>query len=326
MPGRFSANGDDWKRKVHLTQRFYSAALKSVPASTMDTLYTQHLLKHTHDETVFETMVSAAVAVVSRAYGLPHAIPWPADLIQAIRAHTVWLQAIGWVPGPAAWQADAWQQMQVLSNALFEHWSRDASTSEFVQTLAHDAGLSLRTVQQELLQNLFAATETTASSLCWMLEVLSRNEALCQLVTQADPPEQGRFIHESLRLFPPVPMVTRECTAPDPAGQDPWRAGQALVVSLVGLHTQASEWSMPLRFDHHRLEWQQDKPPPSFIPFLYGPRICGGRKLAAEELLIGLRSTLRHFRLEPVGDSMEFQYSLTSRPKHPPRLYRKSHG
>lgn len=326
MPGRLSANGEDWKSKARLTQRFYSAAFKTVPRPVIDGIYQEHLLAHNPDASVFETLVSAAVAVVSRAYGLPHTLAWPEALINRIRCHTVWLQAMGWVTGPAAWQTQALAQLQALVEELFEQWSQDDATLAFLRNLATEAGASLQVAQQELLQNMFAATETTASSVCWMLDVLSRNEGLCHVVTHADGHERGRFINESLRLFPPVPMVTRECTALDPLGVDAWHPGQNLVISMVGLHTQASEWTSPLKFDHNRAEWMQASAPPSFIPFLYGPRICGGRKLAMEELHSALSAALHSGRLEPVGDAIQFHYSLTSRPKHPPRLFRPSHN
>lgn len=324
MPGRFSANGEEWKSKARLTQRFYSAAFKTVPGSEIDSIYKRHLSMHTNDDAVFETLVSAAVEVVSRAYGLPKTLAWPKGLVDQIRSHTVVLQAIGWMPGPANWQMGALAQLASLSEHLFEQWTKDDATMDFLSRMAADDGSSLRSAQQELLQNVFAATETTASSVCWMLDVLSRNESLCHVLTRAEPFEQGCFVNECLRLFPPVPMVTRACTDTGSNHQDAWLPGQALVISMVGLHTQVADWVTPLRFDHRRVAWQQENPPTSFMPFLYGPRICGGRRLAIEELHIALRVVLQKFRLEPVGASIQFQCALTSRPKHPPLLHRKS--
>lgn len=325
MPGRFSANLDEWRVKVKLTQGFYSDAIKRVPTQFMAQAYTEHLLRPAEKGSVFGHLVSAAVTLVSKAFGFPHTLPYPMDLIDNIRAKVVFLQATNWVSVPQFWQEQTFDELKLLTDELFFQWQQDPATLSFLTDMAHRCFGTLLEAQKELLQNLFAATETTASSLCWMIDVLSRNDPRLQVELCNDEHVRQRFINECLRLFPPVPMVTRVCVSVDSSPYDRWKPGQSLAVSVVGLHTQAGSWSNPLRFDHQRVEWQQD-PPSSFLPFLYGPRICGGRKLAMEELTVGLMALLRLFHIESSTGPVRFRYSLTSRPFVTPTLHLKAHG
>jgi cytochrome P450 len=325
MPGRFSANGQDWLQKVRLTQGFYSAALKTVSATDIERIYTQNLLMHGWGHNVFEAYVSAAVEVVSKAFGIDQTIRWPADWVEKIRARMLLLQAVGWVAAPPTWRQYALDQLEALTRSIFELWEQDPQTMAFLKAMAAKAEGSVTSAKHELMQNLFAATETTASSLCWMLDILSRDEHLLMQLQSGTEADWARFIDETLRLYPPVPMVTRVCNAADPQRQDDFGVGDAMVVSIVGLHTQAQEWHEPMRFNPNRNEWKAVAPPKSFIPFLYGPRICGGRKLAKEELMVGLKATLEHFEIEPAKQPQRFKYSLTSRPYSTPVLNRKKH-
>jgi cytochrome P450 len=54
--------------------------------------------------------------------------------------------------------------------------------------------------------------------------------------------------------------------------------------------------------------------PQGTIPFLSGPRMCGGAKLARMELTEGLKAFLRRFKVERQGTEITFDYGLALRP------------
>ncbi|XP_023309756.1 probable cytochrome P450 4d14 [Anoplophora glabripennis] len=106
-------------------------------------------------------------------------------------------------------------------------------------------------------------------------------------------------IKETLRLYPPVPLLGRVTT------QDIQYKGNIipkdvniLVVSYSILR-DPDNFENPEKFDPDRFENNDGTRPYSYIPFSAGPRNCIGQKFAMLELKSILSRTLRNFELHP---------------------------
>lgn len=89
-----------------------------------------------------------------------------------------------------------------------------------------------------------------------------------------------RCIKESLRLYPPVPAISR-CTSEDiktKFGVIP--EGAAMIIHIYDLHRNPKFWPNPDVFDpsRHLPENCIGRHPFAYIPFSAGPRNCIGKQ------------------------------------------------
>jgi cytochrome P450 len=97
--------------------------------------------------------------------------------------------------------------------------------------------------------------------------------------------------------------------------------GQPIVISIVGLHHDSANWNEPDIFDCSRPEFLNDTyDRRAFLPFLAGPRMCGGAKLARLELVEGFKALIRHFSVQGASDEIGFDYGLALRPRASAKL------
>jgi cytochrome P450 len=149
----------------------------------------------------------------------------------------------------------------------------------------------------------------------WAVHVLADRSDLAAGLRDGGEREGERFIAELLRLFPPVPFVTRHSRAAHGVGAERFAAGEPLAISFVGLHCDPGHWSRPLEFLPERDEWARGAPPPaSYFPFSIGARVCGGMKIARAELRAGLRALVSTFEIQAGPSPSVFSYGLSLRP------------
>ncbi|MGB0497211.1 MAG: cytochrome P450 [Rubricella sp.] len=158
-----------------------------------------------------------------------------------------------------------------------------------------------------------AGHETSASTLSWALWLLAAHpevQSICaaeagRLPETVTMPDLARLptirdvVQETLRLYPPVPMLLREA-----AVERTWRKrrvpkGSMVIVSPWHLHRHERIWPDPDAFRPAR--WrdpdQDDPRRTAFIPFSAGPRICPGAGFAQVEIALALAHVLRRFSL-----------------------------
>ncbi|XP_050002111.1 cytochrome P450 4F1 [Alexandromys fortis] len=181
--------------------------------------------------------------------------------------------------------------------------------------------LSDEDIRAEADTFMFEGHDTTASGLSWILYNLARHpeyqercrQEVQELLRGREPEEiewddlnQLPFltmcIKESLRLHPPVPVVSRRCTQ-DIALPDGRiiPKGVTCLISIFGIHHNPSVWPdpevyNPFRFDPENMK---DRSPLAFIPFSAGSRNCIGQTFAMSEMKVALALTLLRFRLLP---------------------------
>uniref|UniRef100_A0A9L0IZW1 Uncharacterized protein n=1 Tax=Equus asinus TaxID=9793 RepID=A0A9L0IZW1_EQUAS len=198
--------------------------------------------------------------------------------------------------------------------------------------------LSDEDIRAEADTFMFAGHDTTASGLAWVLYNLARHpehqercrQEVRELLRDREPKEiewddlaQLPFltmcIKESLRLHPPVTMVSRCCTQDIvlPDGRVIPK-GVICLISIFGTHHNPSVWPDPEVYDPFRFDPEntKERSPLAFIPFSAGPRNCIGQTFAMTEMKVVLALTLLRFRVRPAGEE----------PRRKPELILRAEG
>jgi cytochrome P450 len=182
--------------------------------------------------------------------------------------------------------------------------------------LASDHPWSDREIADELTTVFLAGQETTAMSLCWTLAAIAshpqvREELEAEVdrvlggapVTEqslADLRYTQMVIEESLRLYPPIWLYTRDALAADEVMGYAVPAGSSVLVSPLATHRRPDLWPSPETFDPSRFDPDHKRRRARFayFPFGGGPRQCIGMHLALHELKIMVAMIASRFRLE----------------------------
>ncbi len=161
-----------------------------------------------------------------------------------------------------------------------------------------------------------AGHETSASALAWALYLLA-----CDPVAQArvcaeatglgDAPDFTMLarltytrdvFRETLRLYPPVPMMVRENSCPENMRGRTVAPGAQIVVSPWHLQRHERIWDKPDEFAPER--WQSDAgklcAKDGFIAFSAGPRACPGAGFAMAEGVLLLALLVARFRFSVI--------------------------
>ena len=153
-------------------------------------------------------------------------------------------------------------------------------------------------IGDELLALLAAGHETTASTLGWAFERISRHPKVLERLAAEAAGEDNTYrqatIFEVQRNRTVIDFAGRHVAAPM-YDLGPWRIPQgfSIMVSLLQLHQNPEVYPDPQRFDPQRFV---DEKPSTFawVPFGGGTRRCVGAAFANMELDVVLRTVLRH--------------------------------
>ncbi|ATQ41811.1 cytochrome P450 [Caulobacter mirabilis] len=199
------------------------------------------------------------------------------------------------------------------------------------------APLSDVEIRDQCATMLLAGFETTSRLLFWCSYLLTLDpteQARLRQEVTAFPPEKVASLEdlqhwprlkqalcETLRLYPPVPVMLRRALGPDTIGEHEIGDGTLLWISPWVIHRHRAFWEhptafMPDRFAGKGQPWVSE---PAFLPFSAGPRICIGASFAMAEASIVLATLLARFELSldaarpilPVG-------GVTTAPDHEP--------
>ena len=111
---------------------------------------------------------------------------------------------------------------------------------------------------------------------------------------------------ETLRLYPPVPMMVRQATGAERFRNRDVPKGAQVVISPWHLHRHTRIWTNPDSFDPAR--WQTDEGKAcardAFIPFSTGRRVCTGAGFAMVEGVLLLSAFIKAFKFEAVDGNI----------------------
>jgi cytochrome P450 len=194
--------------------------------------------------------------------------------------------------------------------------------------------MSERQLCDEAITLLLAGHETTALTISYSLYALSEYPA-CELRLRSELETLGTralsagdleqlpyldaVVRESLRLYPPAWLLSREVTNAFPLAGYDMPVGVELVCSPYAIQRDPRFFREPERFLPERwLDTGRAAPPRyAYIPFGAGPRSCIGMHFARQEAALVLGTLLQHVRLQVVpGYRLELTPVITMRPRN----------
>lgn len=221
-------------------------------------------------------------------------------------------RAPDWLPRPWLWpRLPDMAVLHRLTDAMVQQALRlPAGEGGMVQQMATAPGMAGKALRDEALGVLMAGHETTATGLAWAWFLLAAAPgAMARLRAEAAPVLQGRtatvadlsalpyaraVVEETLRLYPPVPMITRDAAEDCTVAGHAVRRGTLVMVIPWLLHRHRQWWEMPDAFLPERfLPGAPPRPRHAYIPFSLGPRACTGAQMALAESVIALASLVQ---------------------------------
>lgn len=172
-------------------------------------------------------------------------------------------------------------------------------------------------LRDNLLTFIGAGHETTALALTWALFLVGNHPRTEQRILDEVAAVAGedsltaqhvdrlaftrQVVQEALRLYPPLPIMTRMCARDVDAGGLKVEAGSFIFIPIYALHRHRQLWRDPDAFDPDRFgpEEQADRRRFAYMPFGGGPRICIGQGFAMTEAVAILATLVRGASFAP---------------------------
>ena len=332
----FLTNGEVWKRQRRIIDpAFEGGRLRDAfggilaagqagvrrlkPSDTLQEV--EEITSHIAADVIFRTLFS-----------IPIEDEIAAEVFAAFRAHQRTqpiLNLAAFVPGPSwmprFFRADTKRTAQLIRNLitqLVEERLRlikagnapDDLATKILTTPDPETGetFTLPEMVDQVAIFFLAGHETSASALGWALLLLAINpewqDRLAAEAKNYDNSFAGLSVlrdtrdvfRETLRLYPPVPMMVREAKQQRVFRKRVIKPGAQIVISPWHLHRNSRFWKDPDKFDPAR--WQADTERvahrDAYLPFSTGPRVCIGAGFAMIEGVVLLSCLLRQFRIE----------------------------
>jgi cytochrome P450 len=107
-----------------------------------------------------------------------------------------------------------------------------------------------------------------------------------------------QLLQEAMRLYPPAPILVRQCLDPIEINGIKIVKGKRVIIPTYAMHRHRRHWQNPDAFDPDR--FAPERPVPDryvYFPFGAGRRICVGAAFAMLELTVALATLMRSVRL-----------------------------
>jgi cytochrome P450 len=189
-------------------------------------------------------------------------------------------------------------------------------------------------VRDEVASIFLAGHETTAITLTWAFYLLEKHprvqarllQEIADVLGARSPTfaDLGKLawaraiVEETLRLYPPVHVFSRQAIDDDIVCGQPVPAGSLVTISSWVLHRHQKYWDDPAAFKPERFLPAQAHITnrAAYLPFGLGPRVCLGKHLGLMEATLLLTMVAQNFelRLKP-GHPVEPLGRMTLRPR-----------
>lgn len=195
-------------------------------------------------------------------------------------------------------------------------------------------GLTDAEVRANIVTFIGAGHETTANALSWSLYLLSQApEVRARVEAEVDAVLGGRRItpedaprlvvtravlDEALRLYPPVPFMSRSPLRDDRIGTTKIPKNSLVTIAPWVLHRHRRLWEEPGAFDPDRFMHGRREGIDRFayLPFGAGPRVCIAASFALQEALVVLAGVVQAARLDLIqGHVVSPMHRVTLRPE-----------
>ncbi|KAK4788987.1 hypothetical protein SAY86_020306 [Trapa natans] len=202
-------------------------------------------------------------------------------------------------------------------------------------------GLTDEQITDNIIGVIFAARDTTASVLTWILKYLAENPTILQAVTEEQEavmaeekrsltwedtrnmPLTSRVIQETLRIASILSFTFREAVEDVEYGGYLIPKGWKVMPLFRIIHHDPDIFPDPTRFDPSR--FQVTPKPNTFLAFGNGAHSCPGNEMAELEILVLLHHLTTKYRWLLKGSNTGIQYGPFALPQNglPIELYRK---
>ena len=195
---------------------------------------------------------------------------------------------------------------------------------------AGDRERGVKALYDEAMTIFLAGHETTAIILTWAWYLLANapwveREIHAEIASVAgdrpvgfaDVPKLAwcrSVIEETMRLYPPIPIYTRQARAESNVAGIAVEKGALVMVVPWLLHRARDLWDEPDLFRPER--FLAGRPSAfSYIPFSVGPRVCAGVSFGMTEAVLCLAMLAQRFIVRPTSDPVVPTCRLTLRPR-----------
>nr|ARJ31352.1 ABA 8'-hydroxylase 2 [Epimedium pseudowushanense] len=225
--------------------------------------------------------------------------------------------------------------------------NKEVHTDLLGSFMSEDESLTDEQIADNIIGVIFAARDTTASLLTWIVKYLGENPTFLEAVTQeqeavmkckennggeektltwADTkkmPITSRVIQETLRVASILSFTFREAVEDVEYQGYLIPKGWKVLPLFRNIHHSPEIFPEPDKFDPRRFEVAPK--PNTFMPFGSGSHSCPGNELAKLEILVILHHLTTKYRWSMVGPQTGIQYGPFALPQNglPIRLYAK---
>ena len=198
--------------------------------------------------------------------------------------------------------------------------------------------MSVETIASQLFLFYIAGYETSASAAAFTIYELAQYPDLLAKaqkdVEEAIQKHNGKLTYDTLmdmkfvelclmetvRKYPALPMLNRECTQdyPIPGTDKVIKKGTPILISLFGLHRDPEYFPDPVRYDPERfLEENMNYNPVAYMPFGEGPRHCIAQRMGKVNVKMAIARLLSNFNIEVNKDRKEIEVDTFGIPIQP---------
>ncbi len=333
----FVTNGDTWKRQRRIIDpAFEGGRLRTIFPAMWDAAEAAALRLGAHSgaevEIEGEASHAAADVIFRTLFSLPIEHEIARDVFEEFKIYQrsqPILNLAAFLPLPA-WMPRLFRRDTKRSAARIRRLITGLTTARAAEiaagTAPDDLATKIMTTADPLTGETFsteemvdqvaifflAGHETSASALAWALYLMAlypewqdRLAAEAQALDTCDFAVMGKLrlsrdvFRETLRLYPPVPMMVRENECPEQMRNRMVAKGSQLVLSPWHLHRHTRLWDNPDGFDPARWHTENGnaRQRNAYIPFSAGARVCPGAGFAMIEGPLILSRILRDYRI-----------------------------
>jgi cytochrome P450 len=354
--GLLLADGESWRWKRRLASPFFTPAalaglVPNLAAPFQALVQTWRRLDGSRPVDVVPALTTATLRAID---GVLFSGGRRIDAEAVSQAINDYLEPISWVVGFASLNIPSWvpfpgrrqiargkNRMRALVHGLVAERRRSGvQAHDLCGQLMHardpetDRPLGDEDSVDMLLTLIAAGHETTANGLCWAIWCLAGAPELqaslaneIEDVVGSGPIEPELWprltrtkalLLETLRLFPPAPLLARRTVKPETLGGHDLPVGMTLFIPIYAIHRHERLWPDPHRFDLCRFQDGRDREiaRTAYLPFGAGPKICIGASLAMTEMTVALATLLQAVRFRMVeGYVADPIHRITLRPR-----------
>jgi len=193
--------------------------------------------------------------------------------------------------------------------------------------------MSREQIRNEIIVLFMAGHETTANVLAWTWYLLSQapdveqklqqelEEVLGDRVPEYADVENLKYtraiLDETMRLYPPVPILSRQALKEDKIRDKKIPAGSLMLIVPWLIQRHKKFWKNPDAFMPERFMPGAENPLKfTYLPFSAGPRVCIAKSFGITESVLAIAIVAQKFRLTlPKNAEVKHECRLTLRPK-----------